>query len=561
MKKILYILLLLIAIPVNAEVTSKQITLDSTWTNASKATTTSGSAILYTPSEKNNVTIAINPYTQAFSLSNGTTASQANLTFANAVRDNLLTEGYQVLMLNSAGLDDIARIVIANNTADIYIGIEHENSSEAKGMACKYLKSGNAQLTNNTTGINNKSKELCSDILTNLKSSGVTLENQTGERDAMNNEIKYSEIPATSLIVGDSLSSLSGTTFASNTTLIANGIINYTKEIEKDSSSGVNTQVKEEVKFDDANLTEEAKKILEEVSKSWPSNISKGRVDLIKKAASLYGKTTYKYSKGHGDGEILNANPKELDCSAFVSWAFYHSGYGVGENTAVGFISNTENFEIVSKNSDFSSIEPGDIIVKKGSASSTGNYNHVVIYIGKDSTGQMRTVECAGGSIKKVYFGKVDTSYKFILRYKKWPDETYSNSNSSSSSNSKMENGSTSDKYKNIFAPLATSEVDVHCDSILYFDGEKTALKKFLDVIYVIIKLSVPVITVVLSILEYSKSLLDPNNADGKKVTKRLITRIAIGIIIFLLPDILELLFHTFGLYDLSLCTGPGFGD
>ena len=151
MKKILYILLLLIAIPVNAEVTSKQITLDSTWTNTSKATTTSGSAILYTPSEKNNVTIAINPYTQAFSLSSGTTASQANLTFANAVRDNLLTEGYQVLMLNSAGLDDIARMVIANNTADIYIGIEHENSSEAKGMACKYLKSGNAQLTNNTT--------------------------------------------------------------------------------------------------------------------------------------------------------------------------------------------------------------------------------------------------------------------------------------------------------------------------------------------------------------------------------------------------------------------------
>ena len=378
----------------------------------------------------------------------------------------------------------------------------------------------------------------------------------------MNNEIKYSEIPATSLIVGDNLSSLTGTTFASNTTLIANGIINYTKEIEKDSSSGVNTQVKEEIKFDDADLTDEAKKMLEDVSKSWPSNISKGRVDVIKKGSSLIGKGV-QYSMGLRAAPS-NPNPKYLDCSGFVSWAFYQSGYDIGEKCTQNFLTDKANFEVIVSDGNFSNIEPGDIILKNNKGCSTDNEhapNHVLIYIGKDSQGQMKVIHSTTSGVSGPQFGNIGNDKQYALRYKKWPDEAYSNSNSSSSSNSKMENGSTSDKYKNIFAPLTTSEVDVHCDSILYFDGEKTALKKFLDVIYVIIKLSVPVITVVLSILEYSKSLLDPNNADGKKVTKRLITRIAIGIIIFLLPDILELLFHTYGLYDLSLCTGPGFGD
>lgn len=60
-----------------------------------------------------------------------------------------------------------------------------------------------------------------------------------------------------------------------------------------------------------------------EVLKSWPTEISTGRVRALKKALALVGKTSYGYGAGHGYsdlGKVPASRCRSLDCSSFVSW-------------------------------------------------------------------------------------------------------------------------------------------------------------------------------------------------------------------------------------------------
>lgn len=70
-------------------------------------------------------------------LLNGMQEATANLMVATALKEKLLNEGYSVLMMredNNSRLDNIARIVIANEYADCHISIHFDSTTTDKGI-------------------------------------------------------------------------------------------------------------------------------------------------------------------------------------------------------------------------------------------------------------------------------------------------------------------------------------------------------------------------------------------------------------------------------------------
>ena len=67
----------------------------------------------------------------------GTSEASANLAAAIALKEKLLQDGYDVLMIRESDdvqLDNIARTVIANNCADIHVAIHFDSTQEDKGV-------------------------------------------------------------------------------------------------------------------------------------------------------------------------------------------------------------------------------------------------------------------------------------------------------------------------------------------------------------------------------------------------------------------------------------------
>ncbi len=126
------------------------------------------------------------------------------------------------------------------------------------------------------------------------------------------------------------------------------------------------------------------------------------------------------------------------------------------------------------------------------------------------------------------------------------------NGGSSGSSGSSTENsGSTKDDYENFFPDLETDS----SHGIIFVDsnGDLNELGQFVDGAFLFIKIAAPVLVLILSTLDYIKAISNSNQDDIKKANQRTIKRAIIGLIIFFLPFLLELLFHLFGLYDISI--------
>ncbi len=115
-------------------------------------------------------------------------------------------------------------------------------------------------------------------------------------------------------------------------------------------------------------------------------------------------------------------------------------------------------------------------------------------------------------------------------------------------------NGRFVDPYPNIFGKINMGPLeDYGCDT-LFFDeyGNPTDLKNFIDDLFFIIRIVTPIVIIILSTIDYVSAIGEQDKV--KKVTQKMMKRVVIGLIIFFLPYFLDLLFHLFGLYDLSRC-------
>ena len=127
---------------------------------------------------------------------------------------------------------------------------------------------------------------------------------------------------------------------------------------------------------------DEIRKIIEENG----GDISKAREALIAFGLKYVGKISYKYGAKAG-----SSTPGELDCSGFVQWVFREAlGKSVPCSTGGYAGYKTKKYE---------DLKPGDLgfIFVGGSNASTGTYNHVGIYCGKNGAGQDMWLHCSSG--------------------------------------------------------------------------------------------------------------------------------------------------------------------
>ena len=200
-----------------------------------------------------------------------------------------------------------------------------------------------------------------------------------------------------------------------------------------------------------------------------------------------------------------------------------------------GFVEVTDSVDL----NTGEGLEKGDIVIR---ITKINGSTHVVQYIGdgkivqaaQDTDG--RDGDSQGNEIFVTnYF---PFNYEHVIRFEgKVTNESTG--------------GSTEDSYNSY--PLISSSDDFTCETIfLNPDGSEKELKKILDGIFSIIKISAPILTIVLTLIDYLKSLGDSDAL--KKVNERLAKRIVIMVLVALLPYLLELIFNLFGLYNLSSC-------
>jgi len=132
---------------------------------------------------------------------------------------------------------------------------------------------------------------------------------------------------------------------------------------------------------------QEAVEQLELLQESWPLKMDQRRGAVIAKGASLIGKVTYDmYGEDTRSGID---NPRTLDCSSFVAWAFQKSGFtDVPYTSTTGTFVSSSNFKQVQA----SELIPGDIGLINMIAS--GGSNHVGIYVGTDGNGTKMWLHC-----------------------------------------------------------------------------------------------------------------------------------------------------------------------
>ena len=147
---------------------------------------------------------------------------------------------------------------------------------------------------------------------------------------------------------------------------------------------------------------------LEVVRKSWNTEkMDPNRIKLIEKAVSKVGVIDYiGASEAKSTGfKISNVeNPTKLSCSAFVGWSFTHSGV-----KKIFQPCKDSRFKKISK----SKILPGDIVLL-GQTATAEHRDHIGIYIGKNSKGEMTFIHCTGryGKVPGVIINNEDRFQK-----------------------------------------------------------------------------------------------------------------------------------------------------
>lgn len=110
------------------------------------------------------------------------------------------------------------------------------------------------------------------------------------------------------------------------------------------------------------------------------------------------------------------------------------------------------------------------------------------------------------------------------------------------------------DPYENIFPDLHGLSGSSCNKTFRNSEGELNEAGLFLQDSFTLIKIVTPILVLILTTIDYLKAISSSNADILKKTNQRTMKRIIIGLVIFFLPYLLELLFYLFGLYDISDC-------
>jgi len=170
--------------------------------------------------------------------------------------------------------------------------------------------------------------------------------------------------------------------------------------------------------FDTSNMSDKAKKVLEEVMASWPPEMEKERYLAVQNALSLLNKgISYSMDQRHAVNRKTGM-PVHLDCSSFVEYCLKHAGQDINarKNVYTGtFLDEGLNqFVDVSR----SELQPGDVGLFN-TIINDGGYNHAGLYLGKDNSGNEVWIEMSAMPRKghTIYVNHSKAGYEVTRRY------------------------------------------------------------------------------------------------------------------------------------------------
>ena len=586
-KKILLSILLLIT-PIIVSAHSKEsISLNPSWRFANFSKINSGSATLYTNDNSNGHTVTINAghgtkgggsvktlshpdgtgkvtggsnpngavesaaVSSGMDFPNGTSEATITLKLAIKIRDILLDNGYNVLMIRETSdvqLDNIARTVIANNKSDIHIAVHFDSSNSDKGAFYTSVPEGIKYL-DNVANSWQQSEALGDAIIKAFKENGVKVCG-SGSQDMDLTQTSYTEIASIDLEYGDKNTDISDANLDKMAEATVKGIAYYFNEDYTPTKKGNNNNSSDEsYSLDTSNLTENDQKIMAKVVSEWPKELQSDRIAFIQRAISLMNIGII-YCNLNSEKcprmAAMKADPTsgdQMDCSDYVSNVFMGIGKSdVGDNTVAAFNSSS----LFSKVDD-SEILPGDLAIRLGSKS-----NHILIYLGT-ADGKKIYAHSSRSGPSGPQLASDYSPITHYIRYNNWNGE-YVKADGTKS-------GKSGDK-----SPVDIKEIQIDwhqfenehisCETIFIDeDGEPNTLGEAVNDIFTLMKVAAPVLTIALSTMEYIKAIANSNAEEMKKTNKRTIKRIVIGLVLFFLPDLLNLLFKIFGLYGIGVCT------
>ncbi len=238
------------------------VTLDSSWKYADFSAIKTGSATMYRSAAANRkeITVCVNAghgtngggsvktlchpdgtqkvtggttgagATKAIAVSSGMTFSdgtpeaKVTLALAKVLKDKLLANGYDVVMIRESDdvqLDNIARTVIANNTADCHIALHWDSTASDKGAFYMSVPDVASYRAMEPVASNwQKHNALGENLVSGLRGAGVKI--FSGGSMAMDlTQTSYSTVPSIDIELGDKASDHSAGTME----VLANGLL------------------------------------------------------------------------------------------------------------------------------------------------------------------------------------------------------------------------------------------------------------------------------------------------------------------------------------------------
>lgn len=139
----------------------------------------------------------------------GTAEAKVTLALAKILKEQLLAEGYDVLMIRESDdvqLDNIARTVIANNKADCHIALHWDSTASDKGAF--YMSVPSSQTYRSMEPVAShwqQHNQLGSALISGLKGAGVKIFSG-GSMEMDLTQTSYSTIPSVDIELGDKTS-------------------------------------------------------------------------------------------------------------------------------------------------------------------------------------------------------------------------------------------------------------------------------------------------------------------------------------------------------------------
>lgn len=252
---------------------------------------------------------------------------------------------------------------------------------------------------------------------------------------------------------------------------------------------------------------------------------------------------------------------KDYNYSGVLSSSDFQSHYELKISTLNGSIDSFNT--ILNKNE----MVLASIIGGKFDPTPNNSSGHYVILAFKDENGYY--VMNTGAKATTGYFNESDITTNIINKknqgfFEMAPtgcDNTSpSGTTSSGTGNTANTGNGTSNKD-----PFSTTEDititsgETTCGTLFVnSDGSLNELGKSLNSLYTLIKIATPALVLILTTIDYAKAIASQDDGNIKKSTQKTIKRLIIGLFIFFLPFLLDLLFHLFGLYSISRCNIGG---